>query len=599
MKIGIEIHQRLDTAKLFCNCPSALAGEDEKPRCAIMRRLHPVLSEMGEADEASQAEFAKDRAFEYHAYSNNCLVEADEEPPALLNPEALRIALQVAMQLNATPVSEVHIMRKMVIDGSNTSGFQRTAIVAMNGHIDSSQGTIRIPLIAIEEESAGIVSATEGKATYRLDRLGIPLIEISTDPDIRDGAHLSEVAEKIGMMLRTSGKVARGLGTIRQDVNISTEGGSRVELKGAQDLKMLPAYVENEVNRQTLLLKLLLEIRERKALPVKTHMVELSDLLRMSKAAIIAGGIKAGCAVIGQRLPEHEGLLGMEIQPGKRYGTELSDYAKKAGVKGIIHSDEDLSKYGITEAEEAAVRGALGADDDDAFVLVVAPIGQAKSAMEFVLQRANMDFIPGETRRANPDGTSSFMRPLPGRARLYPETDVPPIPLTQALLASIERAEPLAEKKARLEKMLNKEMAGRVLKSRHLHCFERLVSAGADPMLAATTLEDTLVSLRREGVEFSDIEKTLTELFSEFRRGSFVKAAIPEVLKGMAKGARVDAVLKVYRLQKISGPELEAIAMQNDFDMRAIMQKYRLQVDPQEVAEVIKEGKKEQGKDFI
>lgn len=599
MKIGIEIHQRLDTTKLFCNCPSALSPEGSKPEAVLTRRLHPVMSELGETDEASQAEFAKGRQFEYHACRNNCLVEADEEPPGLLSQDALKLGLQMAIELNATPVTEVHVMRKMVIDGSNTSGFQRTAIVAVNGHLDSSKGSIGIPLIAIEEESAGIVSSSEGKAVYSLDRLGIPLIEISTTPDIKDGAHLCEVAEKIGLMLRNTGKVARGLGTIRQDVNISTEGGSRVELKGAQDLKMLPQYVENEVSRQLLLIKLLNELRSRKALPVKEHMVVLSDLFAKHAGGIIGGGMKTGSVVLGQKLYGHEGLLGMQLQIGKRYGTELSDYAKKAGVKGIIHSDEELEKYAITKEDEAKIREALSASDGDAFVLIVAPLEQAKKAMGFVLERANMDYVPGETRRANPDGTSTFMRPLPGRARLYPETDVPPILITPELLASIERAESLEDRKAKLEKMLNKEMAGRMLKSRHLHLFEKLVEAGTDPMLAATTLEDTVVSLRREGVEFSDLEKALAELFSEYRKGSFVKAAIPEVLKAMAKGARVDAVLKVYRLQKISGKDLEAIAMEMDYDLKAIMQKYRLQVDAQEAASIIKEGKKEQGKDFI
>jgi glutamyl-tRNA(Gln) amidotransferase subunit E len=176
------------------------------------------------------------------------------------------------------------------------------------------------------------------------------------------------------------------------------------------------------------------------------------------------------------------------------------------------------------------------------------------------------------------------MRPLPGRARLYPETDVPPITLTKELLESVERTESLEAKKEKLEKMLNKEMAGRVLKSRHLHLFEKLVAAGAEPMLAATTLEETIVSLRREGVEFSDPEKTLTELFNEFQKGAFVKAAIPEVLKGMAKGARVDAVLKVYRLQKITGNALERIAEECNNDLKSVMQKYRLQVDPQEIS---------------
>ncbi|MDD5339770.1 MAG: Glu-tRNA(Gln) amidotransferase subunit GatE [Candidatus ainarchaeum sp.] len=583
MKIGIEIHQRLATNKLFCGC-SCEISEDAK-HCAVMeRRLHPVLSELGEADRASKAESSKERVFEYQVFRNNCLVEMDEEPPGPLNSDALKVALQAALQLNATPVNEVQVMRKTVIDGSNTSGFQRTSIVAMNGHVDTSKGAIKIPLIAIEEESAGIVSAGDPKATYRLDRLGIPLIEISTTPDIKDGAHLTEVAQKIGMILRTLPGVARGLGTIRQDVNISTEGGARVEIKGAQDLKMLPKYVETEEKRQLELVKLLAELRSRKALPVKRHEIDVTKAFHDTKAALIAAGLKAGAIVLAQKLPAHKGLLGKELQHGKRYGTELSDYAKLAGVKGMIHSDEGMEKYGITKDELAKVGRELAMGENDAFVLIVAPKAQAERAMGHVIDRANMDYVPQETRRANPDGTSSFMRPLPGRARLYPETDVPPITLTKEMLDSVERTESLEHKKEKLEKMLNKEMAGRILKSRHLHLFEKLVASGAEPMLVATTLEETVVSLRREGVEFPDLEKTLSDIFQEFGKGTFVKAAMPEVLKGMAKGARAEAVLKVYRLQRITGKELERIAEECGHDMKAIMQKFRLQVDPQEVS---------------
>jgi glutamyl-tRNA(Gln) amidotransferase subunit E len=508
MKIGIEIHQRLETKKLFCGCEAKMT-EEEAPALTFQRRLHPVFSELGEVDEASQAEFAKERLFEYQAFSNNCLVEMDEEPPNTINAEALRIAIGIALQLNATVTDEVHIMRKTVIDGSNTSGFQRTAIVAFGGHVDSSKGTVGVPLIAIEEESAGIVSASESKGVFRLDRLGIPLIEISTAPDIKDGAHLSEVAEKLGMILRATGKVARGLGTIRQDVNVSTEGGARVEIKGAQDLRMLPLFVENEARRQEELLKLLFELRDRKALPLARATTDLGSLFKDTKASLIANGLRSGGTVLAQKFPAHKGILGWELLPGRRYGTELSDYAKHAGVKGIIHSDEDLLKYGISEEERAKVREALVMGEGDAFVLIVAPKEQAEKAMSLVLERANMDCVPEETRQPNPDGTSSYMRPLPGRARLYPETDVPPIPITTELLESVERTESLEEKQKKLEKMLNKELASRIIKSRHLHLFERLVEAGAEPMLAATTLEDTIVSLRREGVEFADLETAL------------------------------------------------------------------------------------------
>lgn len=586
MKIGIEIHQRLEGKKLFCDCDSVCT--DDKPLFTISRQLHPVFSELGETDAASQAEFAKGRTFQYQVFKNNCMIETDEEPPKLLSSGALGIALNIAGQLHAAPVDEVHIMRKMVIDGSNTSGFQRTAVIAFNGHLESSRGIIRIPQIAIEEESAGIVSSTDASAVYRLDRLGVPLIEITTDPDIKDGAHLLEVAEKLGMILRASGKVARGLGTIRQDVNISTDGGARVEIKGAQDLKLLPTFVDLEARRQLELLKLLTELRHRKAFPIKKRFMDVSSVFAGCHSPIISTGLKSGGVVLAQPLPQHNGLLGREIQPGRRYGTELSDYAKRAGVKGLIHGDETLSKYAISDDELALISKALSLGDNDSFILVIAPKVQAEQALSYAIDRANMDFIPEETRRANPDGTSSYMRPLPGKGRLYPETDVPPIPITKELLGSLERSESLDQKKTRLEKQLNKEMAARILRSRNLHLFEHLVNDGVDPMLAATTLEETLVSLRRDGIEFSDLEDTLRDLFAEYRKGTFVKAAIPDVLRGMIKGARAEAVVKVFRLGRLSGKDLETVVAENDFDMKKIMQKYRLQVDAQEVAEIIK-----------
>ncbi|MBD3210626.1 Glu-tRNA(Gln) amidotransferase subunit GatE [Candidatus Micrarchaeota archaeon] len=597
MKVGIEIHQRLDTHKLFCNCPSRLV--EKEPDLLITRQLHPVFSELGEIDEASRAEYEKRKVFEYQVFhESNCLVEIDEEPPHTMNEDALKIVLGVAKQLHAKPVDEVHIMRKVVIDGSNTSGFQRTSVVALNGHLKSSKGTVRIPTIALEEESAGIVASESRRVTYRLDRLGIPLIEIATDPDIKDGEHLREVAEKLGMILRATGRVARGLGTIRQDVNISTAGGARVEIKGAQELKMLPLYVENEEQRQVELVKILLELRKRKALPVELNPVDVTSVFSKTDARLIRKGVDSGMVAMAQKLAGHKGLLGRQIQKGRRYGTELSDYAKLAGVKGIIHGDEDLSKYKISEAEEKGLGKKLDLGGDDVFVMVVAPAEQATKALEHAVRRASMDFVPEETRKARPDGTSSFMRPLPGRARLYPETDVPPIPVDRDLLASVESYESPEEKRKRLSKMLNPEMAERMMRSRNIHLFEKLVEKGADPMLAATTLEDTVVSLRREGIKFKDLEGALLELFREYNKGKFVKAAIPEILRAVAKGASVDSVLRVYRLQKVSGRDLGKLVEEEGYDMKKVMQKHRLQVDPAEVAEIIKKKPKKRHSEY-
>jgi len=590
MKIGLEIHQRLATNKLFCDCPSHLM-EDATPDLMIQRRLHPVLSELGEIDPASKAEFLKGKTFLYHAYDNvNCLVETDEEPPHEMNADALSVVLQVAAQLKANPVDEIHTMRKIVIDGSNTSGFQRTAIVAMNGTLETTKGEIGIPLIAIEEESAGIIENTEKQAIYRLDRLGIPLIEISTTPDIQDGDHLVEVAQKIGMILRSTGKVARGIGTIRQDVNISIERGDRIEIKGAQDLKLLPLQVKYEVMRQEGLLDIIDELKKRfgKKWKLSSEPVDVSPVFADTQSQLISKGMKSGSGVFAILLKNHSGLLGRELQPNRRYGSELSDYAKKAGVKGIIHSDEDLSKYRISHDEALAIRKALGAEPEDAFAAVVAPAHQAMEALSHVLDRANMDYVPKETRKPHPDGTTSFARPLPGRARMYPETDIPPIRVTNEMTKKAAQAESLEEKQHKLERVLNPEMAKKMLRSRNLDLFERLIKQGADPMLAASTLEDTIVSLRREGVVVENLEFILPELFAAYSYGKFVKAAIPAILKEVAAGKKVGLAIKDFT--PIPSSELKLVIKTFKGDIRQIMAKYKTRIDPKELQKLLKKG---------
>ncbi|MBU0586617.1 Glu-tRNA(Gln) amidotransferase subunit GatE, partial [Candidatus Micrarchaeota archaeon] len=372
MKLGLEIHQRLDTYKLFCDCPSK-EGKGEPKR--LVRILHPVFSEMGELDKAVVEAASREQKFEYLVYDNcNCLVEIDEEPPHPLNKEALLIGLEISKHLGSKPVNEVHVMRKIVIDGSNTSGFQRTAVISLGGKVQSEKGDVRISTVAVEEESAGIVERKDGIAVYSLDRLGIPLVEIGTEPDIKDPEHLKEIAEKLGLMLRATGKVMRGLGTIRQDVNVSIEGGARVEIKGAQDLKTISLLAENEVKRQENLLGIISELKNRfkGKMKIASNTTNLTEIFSNTEAKLIKLGIGAGQKVFGIKLKHHSGLIGKEINPNKRYGTELADYAKTAGVKGIIHSDEDLKKYGIKEKEADECRKALAIEKDDAFVLIVA-----------------------------------------------------------------------------------------------------------------------------------------------------------------------------------------------------------------------------------
>nr|MBA4404815.1 Glu-tRNA(Gln) amidotransferase GatDE subunit E [Nanoarchaeum sp.] len=248
-KAGLEIHQQLESHKLFCSCPSEL--RDDPHDILIKRKLRAVAGEEGEVDIAAEFENLKHKDFIYEGYTDStCLVEFDEEPPHTVNQDALDTVLQICKLTNCKIVDEVQIMRKNVIDGSNTSGFQRTMLVGYDGKLETSKGIVRIDSICLEEDSARKINDKDNSVTYRLDRLGIPLIEIGTKPDIKNAEHCKETAELIGMILRSTGKVKRGLGTIRQDVNVSVKNGARVEIKGFQDLRSMPRIIEYEVERQ-------------------------------------------------------------------------------------------------------------------------------------------------------------------------------------------------------------------------------------------------------------------------------------------------------------------------------------------------------------
>ncbi len=246
-KAGLEIHQQLDSNKLFCNCPSILRSDN--PLFEIKRNLHLVAGESGIVDLAAKYQHQKGEDFFYQGYDTTCLVELDEEPPHKINEEALEIAIEIALLFNCELIPISQIMRKTVIDGSNTSGFQRTVMIARNGYFDTSHGKVRIDSIYLEEDSCRLIKKEEGSVFYRLDRLGIPLVEISTKPDLKNASHVKEAALKIGEILRSS-RVRRGIGTIRQDLNISIKNSNRVEIKGFQDPNIMEKCVEMEVLRQ-------------------------------------------------------------------------------------------------------------------------------------------------------------------------------------------------------------------------------------------------------------------------------------------------------------------------------------------------------------
>jgi glutamyl-tRNA(Gln) amidotransferase subunit E len=537
LKAGLEIHQQLDTkTKLFCNCPTTL--RDKKDAILSFSRYQRASkSEMGKVDEAARAEEQYGRTFIYKGYDSTCLVENDEEPPRELNREAIEISLEVALLLNMTTIDEIHTMRKIVIDGSNTCGFQRTALVATEGLLSTEEGPVRVDSLCLEEDAAQKLEAEGDTVVYSLDRLGIPLVEICTAPDIKTAEQAVKVAEQLGMILRSTGNVKRGLGTIRQDINVSIEGGARVEIKGVQNLRLIGEIVKNEIVRQLKLIELKSELNKRGA-KVEHEIKDLTAIFGATSSRVIK---KAGGAVFGVCLRGFSGVLGTEIQPGRRFGTELADFAIMFRV-GLMHTDE-LPAYGITTEEVENLKRTFDATEDDCVVIVAADGERATKALKAVLMRAEaaMHEIPKETRRALPNGSSAYMRPLPGAARMYPETDVPPVEIEDKWLRYIRNnlPETFEHRKERYKAKfgLNDELADKISRNSNFALFEHIMDSYGDvsATLVVRTLTDTLVEFMQEGLEVEELtDLHFLDVFKQLSANTFGKEAVPDILRFVA-----------------------------------------------------------------
>ncbi len=547
-RAGVEIHQQLDTSKLFCSCPSRLLEEVD---ASILRRLSPTQSEMGELDSAALAEASRSLVFAYEANGSSCLMEADEEPPHPVNGEALEIGLQVANLLHARPVDEVHYMRKIVIDGSNTTGFQRTALYARDGHLELADGhRVGVYGLWLEEDAArrmeeGVARGTERQATFRLDRLGIPLIELATSPDVRTPAEMRVVAERLGTILRATKRVKRGLGTIRQDLNVSITGGVRTETKGVQDLRRIPEYVAEEVERQRGLVAVREELARRGCTSdsIPSEPTDVSSLFEGTDSKVLAGALKKGGRVLGLRLPGFAGLLkGPDGEDGtrRRLGSELAGYAISMGLRGIFHSDE-LPAYGVTSEEVERVADALGVSEGDAFALAAGPGPTVTAAMGAVSERAKAACgeMQPEVRGAQADGTTRFMRPLPGSARMYPETDVPPVRLSPELLAAVAEmpVEMPEEWVARISSDLGLAPAqAEQLINRGQDAEFEILATRHDPKLVGLVLLSVLPELEKEDVPVDRLRvEDLDALMAGVGDGLYSKEAMPQVLGRMVE----------------------------------------------------------------
>jgi glutamyl-tRNA(Gln) amidotransferase subunit E len=548
LKCGLEIHQQLNVgSKLFCSCPPILFKED--PEITFLRRLRPTQSELGQVDPAAFFEFQKGVKILYEAnHQSSCLVEMDEEPPHPINLEAVKVVLTASLMMNMQPVDEVHVMRKTVIDGSNTTGFQRTCTLALDGWIKVGEKTIPMQAAFLEEDAARKTGTQdEGKTIrYRIDRLGIPLIEVATAPVIYSPQEAQEVAFAIGRILRDTGKVMRGLGTIRQDLNVSLPNGALIEIKGVQELELISTVVDYEVQRQLNLIAIKEELAKRGVTPaqLKADFTDVTGIFQATKSKVIRKAVDKKQKVLAVKLPGFNGLTGRELMPNFRLGSELSDYAKFWGrVGGIFHTDEVLANYGITPEEVSALRKAVGAEEADAVVFVADTAENTHDALKAVVERAQIACtgIPQETRTAKDDGTTRYMRPRPGAARMYPETDIPPQPITEELVAKIKANLPeQADKKlARLIKQysLNEKLAGQLIDSEYIAIFEETAkNSGAPASTVAAFLTETVKALKRDGVPTENVtDEQISAIFGAVGAGELAKEATADVFSWLAK----------------------------------------------------------------
>lgn len=574
--VGLEIHQQLASQrKLFCECSNK---GNEQSTLTFMRKLRPAYSELGGFDPAALFEATKLKSIIYHGHpSTSCLVEADEEPPHSVDRESLETALVLALALHSNVVDEIHVMRKIVIDGSNTSGFQRTMLIGTGGYLEiEGHKTVGVQSICLEEDAARLLSDDNITRNYSLDRLGIPLVEVALEPMSGTSQEVLQVAVTLGRLLRASKRVERGIGTIRQDINISVNGGSVVEIKGIQQLDQLVKVIEFETTRQLGLIQIAAELAQRRTSEQSTNetqeftVEDVTDILRHSSSkAVVRILERENTQFMAIKAQEFDGILGYEPQPGVRLGRQLAEIVRFYGLGGIFHSDE-LPNYGITQSEVASIKEKLSMISVlDAFILVGGDRHSVRFAVDAILERldrASQGVIP-ETRAATLDGKTIFIRPRPGSSRMYPETDILPIKIDDLILDSLKDSVPNSfesyVKDIMQRYQVNRKLALEIFDSDRLKLFEDIVkSTKVQPTFVASKITEDLTSLRREGLNPDNLsDESIKEAFRLLDGGDIAKESIPVIFEILLTKDLddVNQAIQILGLKRVSESELNEI----------------------------------------
>ncbi len=577
-KSGLEIHQQLFTSKkLFCRCP---AGKySDKYDAEILRHMRPTLSELGEYDGTALMEFKTKKDIIYRINRDTvCTYEMDDTPPFLINEDALDIALECGLLFDCSIVDELHIARKQYLDGSIPTGFQRTAIFALDGKIPYKNRQIDIVQMSIEEDACREVSDHGHTRVYLTDRLGMPLIETVTGPNMRTPFEVAEVAEICANLVRSTNKVRRGIGSVREDVNVSVDGGTRIEIKGVPKIGRIPLLTYNEAMRQWNLLRLRDELHKR-GITKESFTAKWDDVTRLVKRAIylpIRNAIDQGLIVKCVVLRGYAGLLHWQTQTDTYFSKEISDRVRVVAclttIPNIIHSDGKGET--LTSAEWQNIKKFVGATNDDSLVLVWGNEMDTDTAVKEIMIRAKEATIgiPSETRQAFHDGTNGFERILPGADRMYPDTDLPPTRIPDDRIEKIRTDIP--ERFWKREKWYRElgipaDTARELSISKFANVFKFVVNEWKiNPTLAAVALIQFPKRLKKMKIDANLLnEEIMEEIFRAYKDGLLSRAGIFAAMKkSIEKGRFYEELLPKPRTTK----ELEQIIADSKEELKKI-----------------------------
>ena len=569
LKVGLEIHQQLDTKKkLFCNCTPI---ESDEYYLKFQRKLRPVKSELGKYDPASLFENAKEKTILYYANpQSSCLVEQDEEPPHEVDSDAKDIALVVASALGSRIFSEIYPMRKSVIDGSNTGGFQRTMLISQGGSLEVDGKRIGVQSICLEEDAAKLLGDKGDIREYSLERLGVPLVEIALEPVEGKPSELKKIALNLGRLLRSTKKVTRGIGSIRQDVNVSIrDGKSVVEVKGVQQLEQLEKVIEFEAKRQYGLLQIAKRLQEIDTCDISVEDVyDITDIWKDCKSKIIQKAIKDKSVIKAIKIRNFAGMFGFSPYEGIRLGKEIGQLVKFFGIGGVFHSDE-LPNYGIEEKDIKIVTDRLKAADSDAFLVIAASSSRIDFVIASIIKRikeARLG-VPAETRLATTKGETVFLRPRPGASRMYPETDIPPIIPTQKDLdkarQNIPKSWDESLKELQEKYNLNPQLAEQIFDSDYLELFEKIANTtSVSGSFIVSVLCSTITSLQREGLDPQLLkDKEIQKAFELLEDKKIAKESIEIIFKNImsAKSKTINDAINDAQIGTVDQSQVDKI----------------------------------------